>query len=172
VRRGCDGQARGRALPLGSLRRLDGPSECTHVGASGLLLFDGCTLAAAVLLAGFNDLPLPFSYVQAALELRAHGRVLGVEAGRQAGETHVHDIGAAGARGSGCEGAGGVDDVVVGQVQASRAMTCGGGGGGHVWRGRLLLDDYSGGWGAAGPARGRAVRAVGVCMGVEAGRRQ
>lgn len=95
-----------------------------------------------MLLASLDDLALPLSYVEASLQLLAHGGVLGVEAGRQAGEAHVLQVGAALARGAGGEGARGVDNVVVGEVQALGAMAgvCG-----HVWRGGLLLDDNLGG---------------------------
>jgi hypothetical protein len=143
VRRRRNGKARGRALPARGLGRLDGPSKCADLGTAWGLVVDWSTLGA-VLLACFDDLSLPFSYVEAALELRAHGGVLGVEAGGEAGKAHVHDVGTAWARWPGGEGARRVDDVVVGEVQASGTVA--GGGGGHVWRGRLLLDDYPRGW--------------------------
>lgn len=144
--RRCNGEARGRALSLRCLRGLDGSSKGTNLGASHGFLVDWGALTA-VLLACLDDLPLPFSYIQTALELRAHGRVLSMEARGKAGEAHVHDVGAAGPRGPGSECTRGVDNIVVGEVQAARAVTCGGGG--HVRRGRLLLDDYPGGGRAA-----------------------
>lgn len=82
-----------------------------------------------MLLARLNDLPLSLSYIQAALELLAHGRILGVEAGRQASEAHVLEIGTSLARRAGSECTRGVDDV-VGEVESLWTVT---GSGGHVW---------------------------------------
>jgi hypothetical protein len=47
--------------------------------------------ALAVLLTGLNDLSLPLSYVNASLQLLAHGGVLGVKARGQAGKAHIVD---------------------------------------------------------------------------------
>ena len=58
------------------------------------------------------------------------------------------------ARGTGGQGTRRVDDVVVGQVEAARAVARRG----DVGRRGLLLDYDLGSRGAAGSARGRAVR--------------
>lgn len=94
MRRRGNGEAGRGTLPARCLGGLHGPSKRADVGAARRLLVDRGTLGAT-LLARLDDLPLPLSYVQAALELGAHGGVLGVEAGGQAGEAHVHDVGAA-----------------------------------------------------------------------------
>ena len=48
-----------------------------------------------MLLACLDDLPLTLSYVQAPLKLFPHGGVLRVEAGGQAGEAHIVQVGTA-----------------------------------------------------------------------------
>ena len=101
-----------------------------------------------MLLASLDDLSLALSYVQTALELLAHGGILGVEAGGQAGKAHIHEVRAALSSGACGEGARGVDDVVVGQVEALGPVTCGGG---HVGRVGFLLHDNLVCW-AARPA--------------------
>jgi hypothetical protein len=79
---GCgrrDGEAWRWAFPAGSLWGLDGSSKGTRVAMSWRIVVWTGSLAA-VLLACLDDLSLSLSYVQTALELLTHGRVLGVEA--------------------------------------------------------------------------------------------
>lgn len=164
----------GRTLTARGMRSLDGATKRGKLGVAGVVSAgsgrgsDSCGIGVrragfAVLLAGLDDLALAFSHVKAALELLAHGRVLRVEARREAGKAHVVELATGGARGAGCEGAGGMNNVVVGgQVQALGAMA---GGGGHVGRGRLFLNNDGG----RGVGKGRA---LGVCAsGCALGRR-
>jgi hypothetical protein len=79
-RRG-DGEAGRRSFSARGLWGLDGPSKGTRLTVAGGVVFRAGSLAA-VLLARLDDLPLALSDVQTALELLAHGGVLGVEARR------------------------------------------------------------------------------------------
>lgn len=122
-----------------SARRLwgfDSPAKGANFRVSGL--FDIRRAALAVLLACLDDLPLPLSHVQASLQLLTHGGVLGVEARGKTGEAHVLHMTAPWARRARREGARGMDNVVVRQVESLWAVSSGGG---HVGRGRLLLDN-------------------------------
>lgn len=106
VRGRGNGKAWRRLLPAGGVGSLQRPAK----GAGILLprIFVGRTLSA-VLLAGLDDLPLPFPDVHTPLKLFAHRGIVCVEAWRQAGEAEV----LAGGKTSGpCgEGAGSVDHV-------------------------------------------------------------
>lgn len=166
VRRRSNRQSGRRALAAGRLGRLDGASKGTNLCAwAGLVCV--CRAALAVLLACFDNLPLALSYIEASLELLAHGGVLGVEARRQAGEADIVEVGGALARRACGEGARRVDNVVVGrEVEALGPVSSRGGG--HVGRRGLLLDDNLGS-GAAGPARGGTVRHEGHDVSVRRG---
>ncbi len=82
-----DGESWWWAFSAGRLRRLHGSAKSGDLGLSYIVCLLWATLA--VLLTSFNDLPLSLSYVQTTLKLLAHGGVLGMEAGGQAGEAHV-----------------------------------------------------------------------------------
>jgi hypothetical protein len=92
-RRG-NGEARRWSFPARGLGSLDGPSKGTRRVAlsrgRGIIFWAGAL--AAVLLARLDDLSLSLSYIETALELLAHGGVLGVETGRQACEADVHEV--------------------------------------------------------------------------------
>ena len=134
--RRCDGETRGRTFPSSGVGRLQRASKGAHVLLAGIVV--GRRTLSTVLLAGFYDLPLPFPNIHAPLKLLSHRRVVGVEAGRQAGQTDVVQVLPGGqARGPCCEGARGVDDVRVGKVEAAGAVARVG----HVGRRGLLLHD-------------------------------
>jgi hypothetical protein len=56
---------------------------CVHAALEGVLVLSRIVVLGAlatVLLALLNDLPLPFSHINASLQLFPHGGVLGMEA--------------------------------------------------------------------------------------------
>jgi len=169
VRGRSNGKTGRWALSAGGHWGLDGPSKCTNLGivvvvvgaAAGVIRLGWAALAA--LLACLDNLALALSYIQTALELLAHGWVLGVEAGRETGKANIVQL----AGRAGGEGAARVDNVVVGQVQALGSVA-GGGGGGHVGRAGFLLDDNLGSR-ATRPARGGTVRHEGHDVSVRRG---
>jgi hypothetical protein len=81
VRGRSDGESRRWALPAGGLGGLDCSSKGADLGVTCVPVLHLGGSALAVLLACLDDLPLALSYIQASLELLAHGGVLRVEAG-------------------------------------------------------------------------------------------
>lgn len=121
-----DGEAWWGSLPSRGVGSLHSSSEWVCVSMSCCIVVWVASLT--LLLTCFNNLPLSLPHFNTSLKLLAHGGVLGVEAGRQAGEAHVlHRCAVLGAHGSGwasSEGAGGVNDVgVARQVETSWSVT-------------------------------------------------
>lgn len=127
--RSGNGQARRRTLAARRGRHL--PKGVSVVSRRIARL----NLNGFALLSGLDYLPLPVPHVYAALQLLTHGRVLGVESGRQACEADVvhGQAGAllAGQRGRRASTQGrGADGHVVGQVESTGTVARGG----HVRR--------------------------------------